>query len=117
VNPEGDPLERISRRSFARRIAAVSLLPVLVSPSRPQVETPSVVLPEKVAGYTPDAPERAAMARFLEDQEKALAPLRARALPNDLAPATVFRSTPSSGIVKKGTAPRTRNGTERSNGQ
>ena len=83
-------MQTLSRRNFARRLAAASLLPVLASPSRAQTETPS--LPATVAGYTPDATEREAMAKFLADQEKSLAPLRAVTLPNDLAPATVFRA-------------------------
>jgi len=101
-------MERLSRRTFTRRVAAASLLPVLTSPSRPQAKAAPVGLPDTVAGYRPGAVEREAMARFLDDQEKALAPLRSRALPNDLAPATVFRSTPSPASLKPGRAPRQR---------
>jgi hypothetical protein len=83
-------MPRISRRDFTRRIAAVSLLPVLTSPSAPQSESPPSAFPEKVAGYTPSPAEREAMSRFLAEQEKMLAPLRTVELPNDLAPVTVF---------------------------
>jgi|WetSurMetagenome_2_1015567.scaffolds.fasta_scaffold72720_3 hypothetical protein len=85
-------MERLSRRSFTRRVIAASLLPALTVRSPAQTNPPAPGGPEKVAGYTPDAEDRAAMNRFLADQEKGLVPLRATPLPNDLAPATVFRS-------------------------
>jgi hypothetical protein len=85
-------MERLSRRSFTRRVVAVTLLPTLTGRAQSQKEPPVPAGPEKVAGYTPDAADREAMDRFLADQEKALAPLRAVPLSNDLSPATVFHA-------------------------
>jgi hypothetical protein len=85
-------MERISRRSFTRRVAAVSLLPVLAARSRAQIGPPPLPGPDAIAGYIPDDAEREAMNRFIAEQEKEFATVRAIVLSNDAAPATVFRT-------------------------
>jgi hypothetical protein len=85
-------MERLSRRSFTRRVVAAALLPTLTARSQSEKEPRVPAGPDTVAGYTPDGTEREAMNKFLSDQEKALAPLRATPLANDLAPAIVFHT-------------------------
>jgi hypothetical protein len=83
-------MERISRRTFARRLTALPFLPAIVARGQDQQPTIPQATSGTIAGYAPTDDERAAMRRFLARQEELLTPLRKQALPNDLAPASVF---------------------------
>ncbi len=85
----------ITRRIFAARLFAVSLLPWLKVRAGTQQEqgTPKSA-PERIAGYNLTEDDRSVLAKYQSNLEKDMAPLRERDLPNSLAPLILFRSAP-----------------------
>jgi hypothetical protein len=82
-------MEKLSRRTFGKYLLAATTLPLTV----PQAQAPSTerqTFPPIIAGYTLTAEEKRLAEKFFATHEKNMASLRARDLPNALAPALFF---------------------------
>lgn len=97
-------MNKLSRRTFGKRILAASALPLLKYPV-PEQQTPApvAVVPDTIAGYKLTQEDKQLAAKFLSTHEKNMAALRERDLPNSLAPNFLFASprTGENGEAKK----------------
>lgn len=75
---------KLTRRSFQKRLLAAGALPFLASP------LDEVQEPATIAGYTPSAEEQALVASFLHAHNARMMGLQNEDLPNSLVPAVTF---------------------------
>ena len=90
-------MNKLTRRTFGKRILATGVLPLLPQRSHAQTEA-TALIPPAIAGYKPTAEERALTEKYLSTHEKNFSSLRERDLPNSLAPFFVVTSPTMGGV-------------------
>jgi len=87
-------VNKLSRRTFGKRILAASAVPLLrLEPLPGQTETtPSPIVPDAIAGYKLTAEDKQLAVKFLSTHEKNMSALREKDLLNSLAPNFIFAS-------------------------
>jgi hypothetical protein len=94
-------MNKLTRRTFGKRVLAAGALPLLKLELQTSNPEPQIIIPDKLAGYKLSAEEKLLATKFLTTQEKNMAPLRERDLPNSLAPSFVFASPIANGEKRK----------------
>ncbi len=88
-------MNKCTRRTFGKHLFAASLLPIASAPlSGLQVGDPEhgPGIPDTIAGYMLSPEDKQLASKFLSTHEKNLSALRAKDLPNNLAPCFSFKS-------------------------
>ncbi len=82
---------KLTRRMFGKRMLAASALPV-VGLASDQTANSQPAVPDTIAGYKLTDDDKQLTSKFLSNHEKNMMPLRAKELPNGLAPSFMFAS-------------------------